>query len=105
VIGLQHHVELDLVLGLTQATFLFIGIGPSHLECVPQSTNFKISPLREKERALVVRDITDGQLLHFAGEPFNPELKGKKSLVRIDENLHKLTAYILQFGCWDSSGI
>jgi hypothetical protein len=57
------------------------------------STNFKFSPLRGQERALVVQDVTDGQLLHFAGEPFNPGLKGKKSLVRIDENLYKLTAY------------
>jgi hypothetical protein len=43
-------------------------------------------------RALVARDVTDRQLLHFAGEPFN-RLKGKKSLVRIDKNLHKLTSY------------
>jgi hypothetical protein len=86
---LSQHVELDLVLGLTQATFLFDGLGPAHLDCVSQSTNFEFSPLREKERALVVRDGTDGQLL---GEPFNPGLEGKKSLVRIDENLHKLTA-------------
>jgi hypothetical protein len=79
-------------LGITQATFLFDGLGPAHLEC-DQLTNFKFSPLRGQERVLVVRDVTDGQLLHFAGEPFNPGLKGKKSLIRIDENLHKLTAY------------